>query len=130
MKLAVCGLDDLGDYECSDFTHMISIADSGFDLVNVRLPGITADRHLILRFSDVHDAKHEDAPTAEKIRELFSWLEQHSELNSLLVHCRAGKCRSPAVALLAMCFLAPSVQPEEHLSSSNRSRGQAKKSAI
>ena len=114
MKLAVCGLDDIAKFKNCGFTNMISIADTELNIEGIRLPEITKDSHLILRFSDVHDEKHKDAPKKENLESLFQWLKLKSP-NNLLIHCRAGIGRSPAIALLSLCFLNSSTTPSKHM---------------
>ena len=38
-------------------------------------------------------------------------LDSTAEINGLLVHCGAGMSRSPAIAVLALCYLQPSANP-------------------
>jgi predicted protein tyrosine phosphatase len=114
-KLKICGRHELDQFESAGFSHMISIGDSDDYFDDLRLPGITDKTHLILKFSDVHDISHPDAPTTENLSPLFSWLEDKPEIPSLLVHCAAGIGRSPAVALLSLCFLYPKDTAQSHM---------------
>lgn len=113
--LKICGRHELSQFEESGFSHMISIGDSNDYFDSLRLPGITDDTHLILKFSDVHDTSHPDAPNTENVSPLFSWLENGSDISSLLVHCAAGIGRSPAVALLSLCALQPRISAQENM---------------
>jgi len=114
-NLKICGRRELYQFVNKGFTHMISIVDSDEHYDDLRLPGITEEAHLILKFSDVHDRSHPDAPTVDNVSPLFSWLEDNSEISSLLVHCLAGISRAPAVALLSLCSLNPSGSAKQHM---------------
>src|SRR5262245_61236627 len=67
-----------------------------------------ADRHLRLSFHDVHMREDEQVtPSSEHVRTLLRFLEACTPQDSLLVHCRAGIGRSPAVAFIAACAVNP-----------------------
>ncbi len=114
-NLKICGRHELDQFESMGFSHMISIGDSDDYFDDLRLPGIKDETHLILKFSDVHDKSHPDAPTADNVSQLFSWLGGRPEISSLLVHCAAGIGRSPAVALLSLCSLYPEKSAQQHM---------------
>ena len=116
MKLKICGAHEIAQFRGMGFTHMISIGDWDDSFDGLRLPEISADRHLCLRFTDTEVAIYPDAPTDEKVAPLFEWLSQH-DVSGLLVHCSAGISRSPAVAVLSLSATMPDRSPYEHMNS-------------
>lgn len=72
------------------------------------------DRHLRLRFHDVHSASDgEIAPTSRHIDDLLAFVARWQRRGPILFHCRAGIGRSPAAAFIAACFLNPEISELE-----------------
>jgi predicted protein tyrosine phosphatase len=113
--LKICGRLEVSHFEGKGFNFMISIGDSDDDFDGLRLPGIPVNRHFCLRFTDTEESTHPDAPTEMRLSPLFPWLDGVQESDGLLVHCTAGISRSPAVALLSLCYLFPRVKPLENM---------------
>ncbi len=90
---------------------IVSLLDPGFSFPEVGL--IYADRHLRLRFHDIHvPTEDEVMPSIRHVDELLTFLAQWDRTNRILIHCRAGIGRSPATAFIAACFHNPSA--DEH----------------
>ena len=63
------------------------------------LPGF-GPHHLILRFHDVEEeVEGFVAPTEDQLRQALLHMGNLGEADRLLVHCHAGKSRSPALAI-------------------------------
>jgi len=74
------------------------------------LGSVFQDRHLRLRFHDVHSAGDgQIAPTMGHIDELLAFVGRWQRTGPILFHCRAGIGRSPAAAFIAACFFNPEV---------------------
>lgn len=70
-------------------------------------------RHLRLAFDDVQVPSREfTMPSREHIEALLKFLGQINPDETLLIHCKAGTSRSPAVALIAMALWAPGMEAE------------------
>ena len=73
-----------------------------------------AERHLRLRFHDVHTPGNEQVmPSGEDVRTLLAFLATWERNDSLLVHCRAGIGRSTAAAFIAACVAHPNIDERE-----------------
>jgi len=65
-------------------------------------------RHLRLSFHDIHvPAQDQVVPTANHIDVLLDFLSLWSRKAPILIHCRAGIGRSPAVAFITACLHNP-----------------------
>lgn len=74
------------------------------------------DHHLILRFHDLEEGVEGFvAPTEEQMREALAHTKDLAVGERLLVHCHAGKSRSPALAIgiLVQAGLAPAAALEK-----------------
>ncbi len=74
------------------------------------------DHHLILRFHDLEEeVEGFIAPTEEQMREALAHTKDVTAGERLLVHCHAGKSRSPALAIgiLVQAGLPPAAAFEE-----------------
>ena len=81
---------------------------SGLDKAFPELGPEYADRHLRLSFHDVHVPGDEQVtPSSAHVTSLLRFLEARGRQESLLIHCRAGIGRSPAVAFIAACAMNP-----------------------
>ena len=115
MRLKICGRFEVPEFAGQGFTHMVSIGDSNGYFDGLRLPEIDEDNYLILRFTDTDDPNHSDAPSLEQMEGLRFWLNRQKSVDRLLVHCAGGISRSPAVALLSMCYFLPDGDPLIHM---------------
>lgn len=111
MHLEVHGQTTLHDDNIARMSHMISIGDGDLDLREFRLPSVAVEHHLCLQFRDRKSADRPGAPREVEIRPLFNWLDTVGDIEGLLVHCGAGMSRSPAIAVLTLCYLNPSADP-------------------
>jgi predicted protein tyrosine phosphatase len=66
------------------------------------------DRHLRLRLHDVHSSHDgQIAPATKHIDDLLVFVARWQRTGPMLLHCRAGIGRSPAVAFITACFCSP-----------------------
>ena len=56
------------------------------------------DDHLIVEFADTYHYQ-DGAPTIDQIQDILNWGYERREVESMLVHCKAGQSRSTAVAI-------------------------------
>ena len=56
------------------------------------------DDHLIVEFTDTYHYQ-DGAPTIDQIQDILNWGYERREVESMLVHCKAGQSRSTAVAI-------------------------------
>jgi len=95
--LTILGFADASE-AWPEFDAVISIEDveRGSKL---RLPAGADTDHLVLQF---HDLDHPDGETVvctrEHVQQALDFARKH-EGGRLLLHCQAGKCRSPGIAL-------------------------------
>ena len=115
MKLAIHKHATLKQIKSSEFTHIISIGDVGCDLKELRPKSISPSSQLCLNFRDRKSRERDDAPCENDIRPLLLWLESTGPVEGLLVHCGAGMSRSPAVALLALCYFFPDINVHDNM---------------
>jgi len=86
--------------------RVVSVLDPHFTFPD--LGAAYRDRHLQLRFHDVHAPADGDvAASVEHARELVAFLRAWQRERPLLVHCRAGVGRSTATAFIAACAVNP-----------------------
>lgn len=107
MNLEIHNKATLRNIRPSKFSHMISVGDPGYDLSQLRPEMMIPDAQLCLNFRDRKTAGRSGAPTIADIMPLYRWLEDVGNIDRLLVHCGAGMSRSPAIALLVVCWLNP-----------------------
>ncbi|MEO1529832.1 MAG: hypothetical protein AAFX06_30840 [Planctomycetota bacterium] len=116
LHLKICGQSLIDSVETTRISHQISIGDSnqkGLD--SFRLASLPEHHQLCLSFRDRKTRQRKGAPTKQQVLPLFTWLAAHEDMSGLLVHCGAGMSRSPAVALLTLCFLFPCEDPFEQM---------------
>lgn len=80
------------------FQAVISIEDVGFD-AGLRIPPSEKTDHLVLSFDDIEYSSVNGRSAQEKhLRYALEFARKHED-NMLYIHCHAGQCRSPAIAL-------------------------------
>lgn len=85
---------------------MISLVDSPADLEEIRPPWICKSAHYSDCFLDVEREDLSRAPSRKQIEDLILWLQRHVHKNArFLIHCHAGRGRSPAAGLIAWAIL-------------------------
>jgi predicted protein tyrosine phosphatase len=110
--LTICGLKEVATTIDRDFSYMLSIL-SIEDFVTTPA-WIDKNNHLILRFEDISDPSlaHDQiyAPgkkDIEKIvlfgRKILAAQAQSLKPLELLIHCAAGRSRSPAAGYILLC---------------------------
>ena len=109
MTIVVCPLSCV-DEMVAEYApeRVVSVLDPDFEFPD--LGATYTDRHLKLRFHDIHavtDAGHV-LPSTEHARELVAFIGAWRRERPLLVHCRAGVGRSTATAFIAACVMNPS----------------------
>jgi len=88
--------------------RVVSVLDPQFVFPELGAP--YRDRHLRLRFHDVHVATNgETLPSLDHARALVAFVEAWQRERPLLIHCRAGVGRSTATAFIAACVVNPGV---------------------
>jgi predicted protein tyrosine phosphatase len=84
-------------------TSVVSILDPGSDFP--KLGPAFSGRHLWLDFHDtVKSTSGSVMPTVIHVDRLLRFLNRWDPGKGLLIHCRAGIGRSPAVAFIAACY--------------------------
>jgi predicted protein tyrosine phosphatase len=113
MTILVCPLSRVpGVVAARAPERVVSLLDPEF--VSPALGPAYRDRHLRLRFHDIHaPTEGQVMPTAAHVAELLAFLTAWDRSAPLLVHCRAGIGRSPATAFIAACLHAPSADERE-----------------
>ncbi len=106
-SLSILGLSEIADPDLHRHSHVVSLVDPG-----TKVPLFFGDagnqRHLLLAFHDALDDKEgRQAPTRADVIKLCQFTDaiEHSELNSLLVHCHMGRSRSAAAAAIMLIRL-------------------------
>ena len=83
-----------------------------------RLPdfgAMAAERRLHLAVSDIAEPTPDHVLAQRShLDALFGFLQRWDRETPLLIHCYAGVSRSPAIAFLALCLLAPATPETEH----------------
>ena len=112
MTILVCPLSKVTEMVAQHRPgHVISVLDPSWAFPE--LGPDYANRHLRLSFHDVHTPTDEQVmPSREHICTLLRFLKARGGQESLLIHCRAGIGRSPAVAFIAACAASPGT--DEH----------------
>ena len=107
MTIVVCPLSRVHEMVAAYAPErVVSVLDPHF--VFPDLGAAYRDRHLKLRFHDVHAPRDGDVvASVEHARALVAFLEEWNRERPLLVHCRAGVGRSTATAFIAACALNP-----------------------
>lgn len=99
MKVEVTNIKEVQEKNPS---HIISVL-TFEELKSLRLPrGFNKNNWLHLNINDVSDSNQHSGPCFSDMENLFSWLDKQENISHLIVHCFAGKSRSPAVGLLLM----------------------------
>jgi predicted protein tyrosine phosphatase len=107
-RVTICGLDELAGHGTAGVTHVLSILDPGWS----DPPGFAAyrpHRRLDLRFHDVIEPDHPDAPQPSDVEQLLAFTRQlPMEAGAhLLVHCHAGVSRSTAATAVILAQARP-----------------------
>ena len=130
-KIKICGVDELGDLDLTQFTHVISIWDpvwQGRDNHESQIRRKLGDA------TRVHFAYFDDIPvpmddrvaaTPEQIQEILAFGATANDRSSILIHCWAGVSRSTAVAYAVLCQAAGPGNEKECLSHLRKIRPQA-----
>lgn len=106
--LKICAVTDLEAVLLEPITHMVSIwdTDSRDAAETIRFAKLCRPQLAVLecRFDDPlgHSGSGKVA-TARDIRKILEFVKPCGPDATLLVHCRAGVARSPAVAFAALC---------------------------
>lgn len=80
------------------FHAVISVEDVGFDF-GLKIPNSANTDHLVLVFDDIEHASQNGRSVKEShLRSALEFARKHED-NMLFIHCHAGQCRSPAIAL-------------------------------
>ncbi len=87
---------------CADAgaTHLIGIADPDVPLPTP--PGLTAAHHLRLHFADVAHGHLNWAASPSKVAALLRFAKDLTDDDVLIIHCEAGRSRSPAAAIAVL----------------------------
>ena len=103
MTILVCPLSRVAEVVAARAPErVISVLDPDFEFPE--LGGAFRERHLQLRFHDIHVATDgQTLPTHDHARELIEFLDGWTRTGPMLVHCRAGIGRSTATAFIAAC---------------------------
>jgi predicted protein tyrosine phosphatase len=92
--------------------RVVSALDPGSDFPE--LGPTYEDRHLRLEFHDVHQPMDPYVmPAPKHIDQLLQFIGEWNPEESLLVHCRAGIGRSPAMAFITACFHNPNTREQD-----------------
>lgn len=105
--IAVCPLSKLDKtLQETGATHVISLLSGATEFT--RPDNIDVEKHLILRFNDITEARDGlVSPTERHIFQLAQFAEKWDRQAPLLVHCWAGISRSPAAAVIIALALNP-----------------------
>ena len=107
-QIEICAVTDLETVLLKPVTHMVSIwdTDSRDAAETIRFAKLCRPQLAVLecRFDDPlgHSGSGKVA-TARDIRKILDFVKPCGPEHTLLVHCRAGVARSPAVAFAALC---------------------------
>ena len=111
--LSICGLNELHTAFLNPVTHLISIWDTTsreaketLEFAKICHPEM---KILKLSFDDpAGDSCRGKFATAGDVRKALAFTEACGSGDHLLIHCRAGIARSPAIALAVLCQACPS----------------------
>jgi len=85
---------------------MVSLVDSPEDLEGTRPPWIEESAHYTDCFLDLENSGVRGAPSRSQVENLILWLQRYvSEEARFLIHCHAGRGRSPAAGYIAWALL-------------------------
>jgi len=105
--LHVCPLSCLHEtVAATRASHVVTLMNLG---ASVERPAtITADRHLLIRISDIAEPLDGHVlPSEEHVEQLLAFVRAWGRESPLVFHCWAGISRSTAAAYIAACALAP-----------------------
>lgn len=104
MKMFICPVDWTHWRERFEPETMVSLIDSPSDLDDVR-PSWIRDHYQDF-FKDIEREEFQSAPTRAQIESLILWMRPRlSEEARFLIHCHAGRGRSPAAGYIAWAML-------------------------
>ena len=111
--LSICGLNELHTAFLNPVTHLISIWDTTsreaketLEFAKICHPEM---KIIKLSFDDpAGDSCRGKFATAGDVRKALAFTEACGSGDHLLIHCRAGIARSPAIALAVLCQACPS----------------------
>ena len=85
---------------------MVSLVDAREDLEEIRPHWIAESAHYTDCFLDLEDAGFRSAPSRWQVENLILWLRRRvHEESRFLIHCHAGRGRSPAAGYIAWAML-------------------------
>lgn len=97
MKIEVTNIKEVKNRKPSHIISVITLK----EIKNLVFPpNFNKNNWLHLDISDVLDSNEPGGPTVSDIEKLFNWVDNQKNLEKLLIHCYAGRSRSPAVATL------------------------------
>ena len=110
--ITICGLPEVQKTITPEYRYMISILSVGESVT--RPPWIQPERHLVLAFEDLTDSSSPHwlnyAPHRSDIEKLIQFGRKvrgaqitSRNLEKVLIHCSAGRSRSPAAAYILLC---------------------------
>ncbi|HZH50475.1 MAG TPA: protein tyrosine phosphatase [Microvirga sp.] len=105
--LHVCPLSCLHEtVAATRASHVVTLMNLG---ASVERPAtIAADRHLLIRISDIAEPLDGHVlPSEEHVEQLLAFVRAWGRESPLVFHCWAGISRSTAAAYIAACALAP-----------------------
>ena len=106
MKMFVCPIHWTRWREDFEPDCMVSLVDCPEDLEELRPPWIAELAHYTDCFLDLEDSGVRGAPSRCQIENLVLWLQRRvSEEAQFLIHCHAGRGRSPAAGYIAWALL-------------------------
>lgn len=91
-------------------THLLSLVNPGMAMGTPA--SIAAGNHLVLRFEDVTDPDLATAPTRRDLEQILAFGRGLKADDAVVIHCVAGRCRSPA-ALFVLLVQAMGVDRQE-----------------
>jgi predicted protein tyrosine phosphatase len=104
MKMFICPIDWVHWRELFEPESMVSLVDSPEDLDQARPPWIKD--HYEDFFRDIERDEDPGAPSRLQIEHLILWLRPRiNDQARLLIHCHAGRGRSPAAGYIAWAML-------------------------
>lgn len=117
---AVCGIDQLPDYQAQQVTHVLSLLDPNWPTIEA-FAAFGHHERTIISFHDIITASLGKAlPQRQQVHEILRLGDHLSSLAAdaqpvhLLVHCHMGVSRSTAAMLIILAQAHPD-QPEDRL---------------
>ncbi len=106
MKMFICPIHLTHWREHFEPDTMVRLVDAPADLDGVRPPWIAEPSHYSDFFLDLDDASFRSAPDRWQVENLILWLRRHVHGDArFLIHCHAGRGRSPAAGYIAWALL-------------------------